>query len=719
MSEKAAHLPTALRENPCISTWLQFLDHRVRICTGKVELGQGISTAIAMIASEELDLAMDQIEIQTGRTDRGPNEFITAGSMSIEGSGAAVGHVCADARLILLNMAAAHFDVSMATLVVSNGVITNPLGNEQISYWQLLDGTQIEQNADGSGNRKPSAGYKIIGHSTTRTDLEAKLTGKPAFIQDLAFEKLLHGRIIRAPGAHDRIISADLTGAEKLPGMIKVVRNGNFIGVLASDEYTAIQGKALIERDLKWSPGHDQILPGDVPGFLKENVTVSLLVEDGTPSEKPIPPFMVATDGEQISANYTKPYHLHGSIGPSAAVARFHAGHLTVYSHSQGPYVLRAALAIALGMDSQAITVIHKENAGCYGHNGADDAAMDAALLALACPDRFISLKWQRVDEHLWEPFSPAMAVSLSASLENGRIKYWNADIYSQSHMGRPVPMRNASNLLAAWQIIPPIPRAQARPGMAAHGGIHRNADPYYTFTGKRITKNLVSDQRVRTSSTRALGAFANTFAIESFMDELAIKAAQDPVQFRIRHLTDARAINVITQTANQLATYPFPDQESMVFGRGIAFARYKNSKCYASVGIILGVHIETFTIKLLQGFITADAGQIIDRDGLSNQLEGGMIQAASWTLKEAVRFSEHHSSSTNWDSYPILNFEEVPEITTTLINQPGSPSLGAGEATQGPTPAAISNAVFDATGVRLRDLPFLPEALRRAALHD
>jgi len=711
-------LPVALQQNPVLSTWLRFDNDKVVVQTGKVELGQGISTAIAMIAAEELNVDIDQIVIQTGRTDRGPNEFITAGSMSIEGSGMAVRHACSAARSFFINRAAELFEVEPATLRIIDGVIINPDGNEQVSFWQLLDGKQLDFEIEGKPPLKPTSEYSIVGRSTTRVDLEAKLTGQPAFIQDLELPGLLHARVVRPRNKAFSLTAINTSTVETIQGVCTVVVDGNFIGVIAKTEFAAIRARQKLIDLAQWQTDSDKALPADIAKFLREEVDTSLLVEDGLPTETPIPPRLASNSGISHAATYFKPYHLHGSIGPSAAIAEYgQDGHLTIYSHSQGPGLLRGAIAQVLGMEIEQITVIHAENAGCYGHNGADDAAMDAALLAKAYRAHPISLKWHREDEHLWEPMSPAMLVELDANLVDGKIMAWNADIYSQTHMGRPLPFGSVSNLLAAWQKNDPMPQAEIRPGMAPHGGIHRNADPYYEIPNKRIIKHLVKDTKLRTSSTRALGAFANVFAIETFMDELALASSQDPAKFRIDHLRDDRAIEVIKSMVSALADHQFQVHDQWQYGKGIAFARYKNTKTYAAVGVVLGVNVETFKIDLLHAVIAADAGQVIDRDGLENQLEGGLIQAASWTLKEAVQFDEYSSTCENWDSYPIMTFSEIPTVETIILDHPDEPCLGAGEATQGPTPAAISNAIFDATKIRIREIPFLPDRLRHQAL--
>ncbi|MFB3077594.1 MAG: molybdopterin cofactor-binding domain-containing protein, partial [Lysobacterales bacterium] len=329
--------------------------------------------------------------------------------MSIEGSGSAGRQACADARSYLLNQAAGLFDVSSKELSICDGIISNPAGNEQISYWQLLDGSQLDFEANGEAKAKAPSQYKLVGHSTTRIDLLGKLTGETAFIQDLKFENALYARIVRPPGMAFSLSSLDASDVEAMPGVCKVVVDGNFIGVIADNEFTAVEARKKLHQLAEWRTKPEDRLPSDIPRFLKENVDDSLLVEDGTPVETSIPPLLEAAGGIRCSAAYFKPYHLHGSIGPSAAIAEFRDNRLTIYSHSQGPHVVRAAISQALDMDLDQITVIHAENAGCYGHNGADDAAMDAAMLARQYPGHPIFLQWQREDEHLWEPFSPAM----------------------------------------------------------------------------------------------------------------------------------------------------------------------------------------------------------------------------------------------------------------------------------------------------------------------
>jgi nicotinate dehydrogenase subunit B len=389
-----------------------------------------------------------------------------------------------------------------------------------------------------------------------------------------------------------------------------------------------------------------------------------------------------------------------------------------VWTSSQGVPVLRLALAQALGIDAACLRVIHVEGAGCYGHNGADDAALDAALLARALPGRPIHVQWTRSDEHAWEPYGAAMVIDLQASLDaSGLVVDWNHDVRSFTHISRAFPHGpQTSGLIAAWHRAAPMSRPTPRPALTYHMGIHRNADPLYAFARRRVVKHFLSGSPFRTSSLRALGAYGNVFAIESFVDELAAAAGQDPLELRFRHLADPRACDVLRAAAQRFGWQPAPRPAGDGRGRGLALARYKNQKAWCAVVVELTVDDASAAIRIERAVIAADAGQIVDPDGIVNQLEGGFVQAASWTLREEVKFDRTRVTTTDWESYPIFRFGEIPELETVVLDRPGEPWLGAGEASQGPTAAAIANAIFDATGLRMRDLPLTPDRLRAHA---
>jgi CO/xanthine dehydrogenase Mo-binding subunit len=426
----------------------------------------------------------------------------------------------------------------------------------------------------------------------------------------------------------------------------------------------------------------------DIMGYiLNVDAECAQAVIDGTAVEAPVPPVAPPPGAvHTLRASYTRPFQMHGSIGPSAALARELDGQLTVWSSTQGVSGLRLALAQALGIDAEHVRVIHAFGPGCYGHNGADDVALDAALLARALPGRPVHVQWTRADEHAWEPYGPAMVVDLQASLDaSGLVIDWNHDARSFTHISRAIPYSpRTSGLIAAWHRAAPLARPTPRPMLAYHGGVHRNADPLYAFTQRRVVKHFLTGAPFRTSSLRALGAYANVFALESFIDELAAAAGLDPLEFRLRQLADPRAREVLVAAAERLGWRSRPRPARSGHGRGLGFARYKNQKTWCAVAVELSVDDASAAIRLERAVIAADAGQIVDPDGIVNQLEGGLVQAASWTLREEVKFDRTRVTTTDWQSYPILRFGELPELETVLLDRPGQPWLGAGEACAG-----------------------------------
>ena len=709
--------PSSLMNNPELDSWIQInQDGTITILTGKVEFGQGIHTALAMIAAEELDVDLERIRLLPVDSSRSPDEGLTVGSMSLETSGRAIRLVAAEVRQILLTIAYEELEAPREGLVVRDGTITDPASGCSTTYWSLFGGQRFGRSYAGLGSPKSPEDYRIIGRPLKRLDLVEKVSGEPVYVHDLELSGILHARLVRPPNYAARLDYADIEAAQAMPGVVDVIRDGSFLGVIAEREDQAIQAMQALQTSAVWH---------GVPGFppaselynhLVNSPAESFLVINGTSTDEPIPAITVPPNAlETVKAAYYRPYQMHASLGPSAATAHFVDGKLKVWLHSQGVYPIRSALAPVLGLSEGDIRVIQVEGSGCYGHNGADDAALDASLLACKMPGIPISVKWMRADELTWEPYGPAMVMKLQASLnQEGEIIDWNHDVWSYPHLGRPREGGRQSGLLAAWHLADPWEKVQRMPIHAPHIGSHRNADPKYTFPNKRIVKHFVPESPLRVSAMRGLGAYGNVFAIESFMDELAYMAGVDPVEFRLHHLMDERAKTVIRAAAEKAGWWndmpPGAD-----YGRGIAFAQYKNRQCYTAVVVEVLVDREQGAIKLERAVIAADAGQIVNPDGLSNQLEGSLVQSASWTLKEQIDFDENGIKGTDWDSYPILRSTDVPRIETILINRPELPFLGSGEAAQGPTPAAIANAVFNAVGVRLREIPFTPDRVRRS----
>jgi nicotinate dehydrogenase subunit B len=699
------NLPDILQKYPDLDSWLQINnDGTITVHTGKVELGQGIKTALAVIVAEELDVSVDRIHVAPTDSSYSPDEGLTVSSMSLETTGEALRWAAAEARNTMLSVAFEELEAPLERLRVSDGTILDPVSGKSTDYWRLFGERTFGGQVTGAAAPKPAGSYALLGGANQRLDAADKVSGQTTFVPDLVLPGMAHGRVLRPANQSARLASFDERQVHDIPGLLKVVHNGNFLGVICAEEYQAIHAVEQLEQAAQWDSGKPLPHPNQIEADLHNQTGQSFLVEEGTGIIGSVPPIETPAGATQtLTATYFRPFQMHASLAPSAAVALMEAGSLTLWVHSQGVYPIRSAVARVLDLTIDQVRVIHMESSGCYGHNGADDAALDAALLARALPGKPVSVKWTREDENTWEPYAPAMRVQLQASLDSsGKVIAWNHDLWSYPHFGRSHSGSDISGLLAAWHLAEPYARPTHKPVLAYHVGSHRNADPLYSFYKKRIVKHFVPESPFRTSSLRGLGAFANVFAIESFMDELAHAAGIDPLVFRLNHLEDERARAVLRAAAQGIGW----DSRR---GIGIAFARYKNRQSYAAVAVELEMDTSSGEIYIERAVIAADAGQIVSADGLSNQLEGGFTQSASWTLKEEVRFDHGGITSRDWDSYPIMNITRAPRVETILIDRPGAPFLGAGEAAQGPTPAAIANAVYAAAGIRLRHLPFTP----------
>ena len=711
----------SLSRHPGLDEWLSIgADGRVAVRTGKVDIGQRISTALTLIAAEELDVEPQRIDVMRPETGVAPDEGVTSGSNSMEESGQAVRLAAATARRHLLSLAATELDVDVSSLEVTDGLVRSRATNRSTTYWELSGGKPLAIPVDPDADIKPPGALRQIGRRIVPRDMVDLVTGAARFVHDMTMPGMRHARVVRPPHYHASLHDLDGSVVRRLDEAgARMVRDGSFLAVAAADEYASIQAAERLAGAATWRTG-DGLEPQDLYERLVANDRVSLPVVDGVPRNEPVPaPADPPADATvTLRARFERPYHMHGSIGPSAALALYEDGRFSVWTHSQGIYILRDSMAEALAMDADAVRLIHAPGAGCYGHNGADDAALDAALVARAMPGTPVLLKWSREDEHAWEPYGSCMAMDLTASLNaDGAVAAWSHETFSDSYAMRPRPGPDGAGprrLLATRYLAAPLTPLVPQPAMGNHVGIHRNLDPIYAFPAPRLVKHLVRGLPLRTSALRTLGAYANVFAIESFMDELAEAAGADPVAFRLRHLEDERARAVLQAAADRLGWKDGPPAPG--HGRGIAFAQYKNAKTYAAIGVELEV-TDAAEVRLHRAVIAADAGQVVDPDGLAAQLEGGLLQAASWTLYEAVTFDRDGITSRDWDSYPILRFDNVPEIETVLMDRPGDPFLGAGEATAGPAAGAIANAIKSATGLRLRRLPFTPDAIRAAAL--
>lgn len=606
--------------------WLHLDAQGVTVFCGKVELGQGIHTALAQIVADELGLPLERVHFTAPHTGSCPDEGVTSGSLSVQESGAALRQACAELR-------AAH-------------------GLAAVPRW--------------------------VGRSVPRAEVAQTVRGAARFIHDLELPGLRHGRVLHPPGVGDRLRGIVL----EAPGALSVLRDGDLVGLLAETNVAADAALDTLRQSAIWQQAAEPAPVAPVPRLVDERVS-------GHAAEAPT---------TTLRARYDKPWIAHASIGGACALAHWVDGRLSVWTHSQGIFNLRRDLALAFAVAVADVSVQHVPGAGCYGHNGADDVAFDAAWLARSAQGRPVRVIWSRADEAAWAPQGPAMTVEIEADLDaHGAVLAWRHEIWSPGHSGRP-GRDTTPALLGSWQTAQPFERPPTLDmPLARGGGAERNAIPPYALPAWRVRCHRRSDGRQRSSALRSLGAFANVFASESFVDEIAAASGHDPLAWRLANLQhDPRALQVLQAAAQHGGWRRSPRREG--FGQGLGFARYKGSGAWCAV--IAEVEAAA-TLRVLRLFIAVDVGLAVNPDGVVQQIEGGAIQATSWALKE--------DASVAGDA--MLRFSEVPAVQTHILPS-SAPSLGAGEASLGPTAAAIANALFDALGVRVRQLPLTPDRI-------
>jgi nicotinate dehydrogenase subunit B len=696
----AVKLPVSLAANPKLSSWVTFAaDGDVMVSPGKVEIGQGIVTALAQIAADELDVDIARVRMIRASTSASPNEGVTSGSLSIQHSGRAIRQACAEIRQLFLAAASDRLGVETSALDISDGTISGP-GNVRTSYWELAEDVSLDRDATPLATPKPVTQRALAGHSVQRLDIPDKIFAHPRFIHDTALPGMLHGRVMRPEISRAKLVDLKDDAARAVPGLVAIVRDGSFAGVVCETEHGAEDALRALRKGATWSVGEALPDENNLAAFLKAQPVESTVIDTRTAAK-------AGAKARTVRRQYTRPYIAHASIAPCCAMAQWTGDRVRVWTHSQGVYLLRADLALVLKLPAENITVEHMEGAGCYGHNAADDVALDAVLLAKAAGGRPVRVQWSRTDEMTHAPFGAAMAIEIEADLDaENEILGWRHSIWSNGHAARPGRASQPA-LLAAFELENPFPRLiSANPAQANGGGGDRNAIPLYDFPSWTIESHRLLTMPVRTSALRTLGAQGNVFAIESFLDEIATERGEDPVAFRLRHLTDERAKDVIRTAARRANWKPAPKAG---IGYGIGFARYKNTGAYCAV--VAEIEGEE-DIRVRKLTIAVDVGEAINPDGVINQIEGGAIQATSWVLKERVRFDLARITSNSWTEYPILRFSEVPAVEVEVIQRPEVEPVGAGEAAHGPVTAAIANAVFDCLGVRVRDLPITRDSL-------
>lgn len=697
--------PGSLADTPYLDAWIRIdADGTITAFTGKSELGQGFKTAFQQIAAEELDVPFKAVNVVTADTSRTANEGYTSGSNSTKYSGTAIQNAAAQVRELLIAEAARRLELPPEQLKTVDATVIAPDGRK-LGYGELVAGDMLHVQAQPKSKLKDPASYQTMGQPVPRVDIPAKVTGGAAYVQDMRLPGMVHARVVRPPSYGAELVSFDGNVVEKLPGVVKIVRDGNFLAVVAAKEYQAVKAMRALASAAKWRETARLPKQDDVP-----NVITGLPSQDTVIYTQSNPS---ALGTRTFEATFTRPYQAHGSIGPSCAVAHQVDDALTVWTHTQGVYPDRAGIAEMLRVPPASVRLIHVEGSGCYGHNGADDAAADAALIARAMPGVPVRVQWMREQEHAWEPFGPAMVTKLKASLDaNGAIADWNFDVWSNTHSMRP---GGAGSMLAAQHMEKPFAVPAPKPLPLPEGGGDRNAIPFYKFPNAKVVHHFIPAMPLRISAMRALGAYHNVFSIESFMDELAVAAGADPVEFRLKHLDDIRGREVVEKAAKefgwQKGQKPPPDR-----GYGFAFARYKNLAAYCAIATEVEINRTSSRPWLVRAVAAVDSGQVVNPDGLANQIEGAILQSMSWTLYESVTFDDTRITSIDWQTYPILRFDAVPEkVDVHIINRPGQPFLGSGETGQGPAAASIANAIANATGRRLRDLPLTRKKIKGA----
>jgi CO/xanthine dehydrogenase Mo-binding subunit len=724
-------------------SWLVLTPGGVAIHSGKVELGTGVRTALTQIVLEELRLpAGEEITYVQGDTAVTPDQGTTAGSKTIQNGGPELRKAAATAFQALLGLAAQRFGVAREKVVARDGVFSVPGTRHSVTYRQLLARADLVLVADPDAPLAAPVDYQVVGQSVSRVDLPDKVTGRFTYLQDVSLPGMLHGRVVRPSGRNARFVAIEpdsLQRAREIPGFVTVVQRGDFVGVVATSEWAAIQA-ANPDTGIRvvWEDGQPLVPQATFPEALRDPAHHYRTVEEVAVGDVDQ---AMESAAVQVRAGYFTPFQMHGSMGPSCAVADVQRKphpvtgiQATVWSATQAVYRLRTTLANLLELPESAVHVVYQEAAGCYGHNGADDAAADAALLSQAV-GKPVRVQWARQDEHGWEPLGPAMAHDLRGGVTDGEVVAWEHVIYTPTHNSRPDgrPGTVLAGALSGAGLPAPLPTSAGNAG-------GRNGPVTYTFPHRRLVAHLVRsfettgpDSNVpaaplryrfpRTTALRSLGGFSNTFANESFLDELAAAAGLDPFELRLRSLDDPRAVAVVEALGDAWAARPRGGDGT---GAGLAFARYETEYTYVALYAEVTVDSTTGRIRVRRVVVAHDCGLVINPDGLRNQIEGSVIQGISRTLREEVHLDARGVTSVVWQQnqsnptpqYPILRFSEVPEIDVILLDRPDEPAWGAGEPTIVPVAAAVGNAVFAATGVRMRTLPMTPDRVL-AALRD
>jgi nicotinate dehydrogenase subunit B len=679
-------------------------DGTVTMYTGKVDIGTGIRIALPQMAAEELDVPLDRVKLVEGDTALTPDQGPTWGSLSVQVAGVQLRQAAATARQALVQMAGQTLGAPAGDLAIRDGVVfVRAEPARRASYADLIGERTFDLKVDKDAPLKNPKDHTIVGQPVPRPDVPGKVTGTHTYMQDFRLPGMVHARVVRPPAMGATLERVDESSVKGIRG-VQVVRLGSFLAVVADREWTAV--KAARQLKATWTTWEG--LPDQ--SKLWEHVRGTKVAKDDVAVDRGDPRGAMARAARTLKATYDFPVHTHGSMGPSCAVADVRSGRAEIWSPSQAPHWLRREVAATLQMDPKDVHIQYLDGAGCYGRNGHEDATCDAALLSKLV-GKPVRVQWSREDEHGWDPKGPPTLVEISAGLDaKGDIVGWESELWAPKADITEWPPTLAATLAG-------IPQKEA----INPGNIHRNLDPSYLFANQKAVAHRLESTPFRPSWIRTPGRMQNTFANEVFIDECAAAAGADPLEYRLRYLTDPRGIAVLRAAASLAKWDPRPSPKRgpsspVARGRGIAYVKYENARTYVAGVADVEVNRQTGKIRCTRFFVAHDCGQIINPDGVRAQIEGNIIQTVSRTLKEELTWNRSRVTSVDWASYPILRFPEVPEVHMELINRPTEPPWGAGEPAAVLPPPAISNAVFDATGVRLRSVPYTPAKVLAAS---
>jgi CO/xanthine dehydrogenase Mo-binding subunit len=682
-------------------------DGSVTLYTSKVDVGTGMRMALAQMAAEELGVSPSRVSVVEGDTATCPDQGGTGGSTGLVRGGTEIRAAAATARRALLTLGAAQLNRPAADLTIADGQVRPRAGGAGVGIGSLIGDRRFALKVDRNAPLIPPSQLTAIGKPLLRPDVPDKCTGRHTYVQDFVVPGMLHGRVIRPPAIGATLVSVDEGSVRAIPD-VRVVRVENFLAVVASDEWAAVRAASALKAT--WSnweglPGHQGLDRYSRNAPLERDQEI-LNRGDAKAAARGA--------AKTLSATYFWPFQSHASLGPSCAVADVRAdGSATVWCASQGTHGLRTNLSKVFGIPPEKFRVVFLDGSGSYGTNGTDHVAADALLLSKTIGQP-VRVQWMRHDEHGWDPKGPQQLLDVRASLDaSGRIVSWETEMWV------PNAAPGARALLSADAA------KIAQEHGTGSGAITQNGDPPYAADNVRVVAHLIKDTPLQLSNLRAPGKIANVFAVEGFTDELAEAAGVDAVDFRLKRLSDPRAIDVITRVASSFKwdtrTSPNPRsrQGNLLVGRGIAYMRYKQAENYIAIAMEVAVNPASGAVQVRRVTCAHDCGLIVNPDGLRNQVEGCIVQTLSRALHEEVTFDRSRVTSVDWVTYPILRFPEAPAVDVILIDRPNEPLVGAGEAATAPVAAALANAVFDATGVRLRTVPFTAERVKAALARE